>query len=124
MKLDQAFPSRYLRPADLGGRRPVVTVDRVVAERVGGQARRAVRFVGKSKLLLLNRTNWGALAGITGEADDDRWAGARVRLVVTSVAFQGREVPAIRIEAAPAAGPTTSQSAPLATLPAASEVPF
>ena len=124
MKIDQAFPSRYLRPPDLGGRQPIVTVDRVVTERVAGQPRRAVCFRGKTKLLLLNKTNWRAFMEITRQDDDDQWAGARVRLVVTSVAFQGREVPAIRVEAAPPPGPPAGHSAAVPTMPAASEVPF
>ena len=36
---------------------------------------------------------------ITGADDSDEWTGAKIKLVVAMVDFQGKRVPAIRIEA-------------------------
>jgi hypothetical protein len=55
-------------------------------------------FKGKDKGLVLNKTNWSALVDITGEEDSDDWEGKKVKLVTRKVEYQGKRVPAIRIE--------------------------
>jgi hypothetical protein len=104
MNIDDAFPSRYLRPADLGQAAPVVTIAAVRLERVGPRktSKPVVYFVGKEKGLILNRTNGSAIAALLRAKDTDAWPGGRVRLFVTETTFAGDAVPCIRIKAATA----------------------
>lgn len=113
MKANDVFPGKYLRADDLGGKEPIVTIKSVHNETLGDELKPILMFEGKEKGLVLNKTNWSAIADITGQDDSDDWAGARVKLVTRKVDFQGKRVPAIRIEE-PTAKP---QQKPLSTKP-------
>ncbi len=103
MKSTDIFPSKYLRAADLDGREPVVTIARVDMETLGDERKPVVYFVGKDKGLVMNKTNFSAIEDISGEEDTDNWAGTKVKLITVKVEFQGKRVPAIRIEEVAAA---------------------
>jgi hypothetical protein len=103
--LNDLFPSRYLKAADLKGSSPTVTVAGVMLE-VMGRAREkkpVVYFVGKSKGLLLNKTNALELARLAGSDNTDQWVGVRVRLVATTDTFGKETYPVVRIQPALAA---------------------
>jgi hypothetical protein len=100
MKSTDIFPGKYLRAADLDGREPIVTIDRVEVETLGDDSKPVMYFTGKEKGLVMNKTNWSATVEITDEEDSDDWAGHKVKLVTRKVEFQGKRVPAIRIEEA------------------------
>ena len=102
-----AFPSKYLRPDDLGRAAPVVTIDAVRIEMVGSrrQKKPVVYFVGKSKGMILNKTNATAIATLLRTKDTDAWRGGRVRLYVTETKFGDDMVACIRVKAAIAAVP-------------------
>jgi hypothetical protein len=61
-----------------------------------------VYFENQSKALVLNKTNSNSLEELSGSDETDDWVGLRISLYATKVDFQGRRVPAIRIDAAPA----------------------
>ena len=98
MRADKAFPSEYLKASDLDGRTPTVTIDRVEAKTIGPDLRLLVHFVGQKKSLVLNKTNFNAIAEITGRDDSDDWSGCRIKLITARVEYQGKRVPAIRID--------------------------
>lgn len=98
MKSSDIFPSKYLRAADLGDKEPIVTIDRVEMETLGDDRKPVVYFRGKDKGLVLNKTNFNAIAEISGEDDTDSWAGVKVKLFTAKVEFQGKRVPAVRID--------------------------
>lgn len=98
MKSTDVYPSKYLRAADLNGHEPVVTIDRVDMETLGDDRKPVVYFKGKDKGVVLNKTNWNAIEEIAGEEDSDNWKGVKVKLIVVKVEFQGKRVPAIRID--------------------------
>ena len=100
MKGNAVFPGKYLRADDLGGKEPVVTVSHIKIETLGEDSKPVLYFAGKERGLVLNKTNWSALVDVTGEEDSDDWEGKKVKLVVRKVEFQGKRVPAIRIEGA------------------------
>ena len=102
MNIRDAFPSRFLRPEDLKGAEPVVTIDRVAFEVVGRKREKKaiVYFVGKAKGLVLNRTNADALTQLLGSALTEEWQTRRVRLYSTQTTFGRDQVPCIRIKAA------------------------
>lgn len=103
MRGDDLFPSKYLKPADLGSARPVVTIRRVdQVQMFGGDSKPVCYFEGREKGFVLNKTNWRAIEALTGQPDSDDWPGARIRLYVTQVPFQGTQVDAIRVMAASA----------------------
>jgi hypothetical protein len=97
MKSTDIFPGKYLRAADLGTAEPVVTIRTVTMETLGDDTKPVLYFEGKEKGVVLNKTNWNSCVEITGEDDSDDWAGHKVKLFVAKVDFQGKRVPAIRI---------------------------
>ncbi len=101
MKANDAFPSKFLKAADLQGRRVVVTIAHVEIEKFDDGDRPCVFFVGKDKGVVLNKTNFNAIADITGEADSDDWAGKRITLYTAKVDYQGKRVEAIRVDDPP-----------------------
>jgi hypothetical protein len=101
MKVGSAFPSTYLKADDLGGARPVVTIEKVAMEDLGDESKPIVYFRGKDKGLVLNRTNAASIAEILGTDEMDDWKNGQIQLFTTKVDFQGRRVLAIRVEAPP-----------------------
>src|SRR5690606_24028193 len=114
MLISNAFPSNYIRAADLQGRSVVVTIDRVTLEDLNGEHKPVLHFEGKHRGLVLNKTNATTLAGSFGD-DTAAWEGQKIELFPVEADFQGRRVPAIRVRvppgtsradyAAPVAGP-------------------
>lgn len=98
MKASDVFPSNYLRAADLDGREPIVTIARVGVETFGDESKPVVFFQGKEKGVVLNKTNFNAIVDITREDDTDNWPGHQIKLITVKVEFQGKRVPAIRVE--------------------------
>lgn len=108
MDVNAAFPSKYLKAADIGEAKPTVVIDRVQMEAVGREQeqRPVVYFTGKSKGVVLNKTNAKAIAQIAGTAETDDWSGVRVQLFVSMVDYGGESVEAIRVRAPkPASAP-------------------
>jgi len=101
MDVNAAFPSKYLRAADLGDAQPVVTISRVVVEAVGRdqEQKPVVYFDGKAKGVVLNKTNARAIAAVVGSSETDDWQGWQVQLYVATVEFSGESMEAIRIRA-------------------------
>lgn len=102
MKISSAFPSKYLRAADLDGRQVTVEISRVDMEDVatGEEPKPVLYFSGKSKGVVMNKTNANTLAMAYGD-ESDEWAGQPVVLFSAHVDFQGRSVEAIRMKVPP-----------------------
>ena len=98
MRVSDAFPSNYLKAADLQGRVVVVTIDRCEMEDIGDERKPILFFQGKQKGMVLNKTNANNVAVLYGD-DTDEWTGQPVELFEAMVDFQGKTVPAIRIRA-------------------------
>lgn len=103
MKVSGAFPGNYLKADDLGPARPVLIIRQVEMEDIGDDHKPVVYFEHKEKGLVLNKTNANAIVEIAGTDEMDDWPGTTIRLYSTMVDFQGRRVPAIRVEKPPAA---------------------
>jgi hypothetical protein len=95
-----SFPSNYLKAADLKGTEPVVTMDRVVFEPVGAkkEMRGVLYFVGKTKGLIINKTNARKIVDITGSAITEQWSGIKIRLYTAETTYAGDVVDGIRIK--------------------------
>ncbi len=131
MKINDAFPSRYMKAADLKGRAVVVEIQDAVAEPLKGldgktQTKTVLYFKNKKKSMPLNRTNFLAVAKATGEEDSDDWHGHKIELYPTTTQMAGEEVECIRIRqpSAPRAEkPTTPPKSPPADQ-SNDEIPF
>lgn len=103
MRISDVFKSKYIKAADLPDGRITVTIAKVTVEDFGDDDEK-LRFVAWFKELeqglILNRTNSNMLEELSGSDDSDSWTGLRIDLYSTRVDFQGKRVPAVRIEAA------------------------
>lgn len=96
MQIDSAYPSNYLKAADLNGQNVKVTISHISMEDVGGDPKPVLYFQGKEKGMVLNKTNANNIKeGYGGETDN--WSGKEVVLFEAMVDFQGKTVPSIRI---------------------------
>lgn len=97
--INDVFPSKHLKAADLKGQTVRVTIDRYEFEMLGqgAQAQRkpVLYFRGKDKGLVLNKTNANNIALMHGPELDD-WAGCDIEMFPTMTDFQGKSVEAIR----------------------------
>lgn len=100
MRISAAFPSDYLKAADLGGRQIMVTMSHVAMNDIGGEPKPILYFDGKEKGIVLNKTNANKIAELFGDDTED-WKGQQIVLYEAMVDFQGRTVAAIRVRAAP-----------------------
>ena len=104
MKVNEAFPSRFLKSEDLKGRKVAVTIKYIEMEKVGEDTRPVITFVGKDKVLTLNKTNSLMIAKIVGTDEMDEWSGAKIVLRPDVTTFGGKPIDCIRVEAATSAG--------------------
>jgi hypothetical protein len=99
---EQAFPTRFLKAADLGGKPAVVTIKEAAQEKLkngnGEEETKTVLYFQKGKkALVLNLTNWTKIADVTGEDDSDNWPGHRIEVFPTTTEMKGKEVDCIRV---------------------------
>jgi hypothetical protein len=111
MKLNDIYPSAWLKASDLGDTPLVLTIDRIeMAEMQDGNRKPALYFQEEDKGLILNKTNANAIAAVYGDDTDD-WLQQKIQLISVPTDFQGRTVDAIRVrvrQAKPAAKPQLS----------------
>ena len=98
MKGNEIFGGKTLKAADLGNAQPIVTIESVRSHKFDDGTKAVIKFQGKDKELVCNKTNWNSIVEITGEEDSDNWTGHRIKLTVAKVDYQGQRVPAIRVE--------------------------
>lgn len=98
MRISAAFPSDYLKAADLQDRNVRVAIDHVEMKDIGDDHKPILYFQGKDKGLVLNKTNANAIASAYGDDTDD-WPGRELVLFPIMTEFQGKTVPAIRVRA-------------------------
>jgi len=99
MDINQAFPSKYLKAADLQGKTLKVVIEDVsrIEEGEGDlKGKFALNMVGKEKQMVLNKTNAMVIAGVFGP-ETDGWRGKELVLFSEKVQFQGQMVDALRV---------------------------
>lgn len=101
MKANDAFPSKYIKAADLKGNEVVVKITHATTEKLNGEDKVIVYFAGKQKGLVCNKTNFNQIVKISGQDDTDDWTGVDVCLYEAMVDFQGDSVPSVRIKSPP-----------------------
>ena len=70
MRISNAFPSEYLRPADLQERQVTVKMSRLEIREVGDEKKPVLFFEGKDKGLVLNKTNAKTISTVYGDETD------------------------------------------------------
>lgn len=100
MRISSAFPSDYLKAADLQSRQVTVKVSHLEMKEIGGEPKPILFFEGKDKGMVLNKTNANVISSSYGDDTDD-WPGAELILFESMVDFQGKTVPAIRCKVPP-----------------------
>lgn len=98
MRVSEAFPSEYLKAADLRDKNVLVVIDRVEMKDIGDDHKPVLFFQGKDKGMVLNKTNANNIATAYGDDTDD-WVGREIVLFPAMVDFQGKTVQAIRVRA-------------------------
>jgi hypothetical protein len=102
MNRNEAFPSRFLKAADLTQPR-VGIISYISTERFPDDDRDKliVNFETHGiKPMVLNVTNFDAIAEIAGTDETDRWPRLTIELFATKVPLRGKLVDAVRVRAA------------------------
>jgi len=99
MHIDQLYPSKFLRCADLNGQPLRVTIAGIKREDLGGESKVVLSFANGEKSLILNKTNARTIAKTLGD-ETRAWAGKDIVLVPAQVDFKGDIVDAIRVRGA------------------------
>lgn len=128
-RLQDLYPSKYLKAADIEGHEPIVTIRTCVVEELGQEdskeSKPVLYFEGKERGLALNKTNAETIALILDSDDTDDWKGQRIKLVVEVVAFKGKATKAIRVRQADVkAAKAKTEDVPPTNLETADEIPF
>jgi hypothetical protein len=100
--LSSAFPSKWLKHGDLGGKARKFLMSHVENIEIGFGANKETKpvlfFEGTDKGLVLNRTNANAIIEAYGD-EMDNFAGKELILVPTCTEFQGKSHDVIRVRA-------------------------
>ncbi len=104
--VDEMFPTKYLKAADLGGKVVNLKIAFVeVGVKLGNDLVNIIHFAGTERLLVMNKTNFNriviALHPLIGDKakNTDNWTGQTISLYEEMVEFQGALKPAIRVRA-------------------------
>lgn len=96
MKISAAFPSDYLKEADLEGKPALKTMGKVEMRELGSDHKPVLFFQNEEKGLVLNKINSSTIADEFGD-DTSGWAGKQIVLYPARTDFQGKSVACIRL---------------------------
>ena len=99
MRAHDAFPSTYLKSADVKAKPLVATISHMEMETVGqgqDQKEKPVLHLEDGKPMVLNRTNFEALEEAFGDSDD--WSGHKIKIKCERTKYQGKTVDGLRID--------------------------
>jgi hypothetical protein len=96
-KISDAFPSKWLRAAEVDEAGETLTIRRVQYEEVAHNEKKLVcYFTQRDKGLVLNKTNGQTIAELYGD-DTDEWYGQSITIYPAEVLFNQQIVPGIRV---------------------------
>ena len=114
MRISAAFPSKYLKAADIPhGREVTCQIEDVRSEEMeqSHDEKPVLYFAGKDKGLVMNVTNANSIADAYGD-DTEAWNGKTVIIFGTTTDFQGRSVACLRIRIPKGRSPSTPPLTP------------
>lgn len=102
MNINAAFPSKYIKAAEVPEDGLSLVIDRVEVEDVDGKgAHKPVVYFRKAKKgLVLNVTNAKKIAQLVGSQDTDEWSGKAITLYQSETEYAGDTVACVRVRAA------------------------
>ena len=117
MRMNDAFPSKYLKAEDLEEGDLIVKIKEAQFEEFTDQRTKrpdnkpVLYFSGEVKPLVLNKTNYKTITQLLGSDDTDDWTGRKIALYATEVESFGEVTLGIRVRLkAPATAKTTAES--------------
>jgi hypothetical protein len=97
MRSNEAYPSRYLKSADVKTKHMIATINHVAMETVGQDKKeKPVIYLETGKPIVCNRTNFEAIEEAFGDSDD--WPGKKIKVYCAPTTYQGKRTDGIRIE--------------------------
>lgn len=131
MRMNDAFPSKYLKAEDLEEGDLVVTISDVQFEEFKDPKTQrpdnkpVMHFEGKdSKPMVLNKTNYKVISQLLGSDDTDNWIGKKIALYATEVESFGETVLGIRVRMRQKTAQAKATAAPQAARKSAPADPF
>jgi hypothetical protein len=100
---NELFPSRFVKAADVSTPR-TMTIASADLETFRNDGKEQIKLVlcfreRGSKQLVINATNFDAVAVITGSDESSDWVGHQIELFADRVLFQGRPFDCVRVRA-------------------------
>lgn len=94
----EAFPSKYLKSADVKTKPIIATISHVDQEVVGQDKalKWIIHFENDVKPMVCNRTNFETIEAAFG--DSDLWPDHKIKIYCASTAYQGKRIDGIRVE--------------------------
>lgn len=108
--ISQVFSGETLKAADLQNREHTVVIAAVEVKEFNDGNKLIIRFDGKKKALVCNKTNASRIGIIAGSTNTDAWIGRQIVLAPELVDFRGESVWAIRVK--PPGSPAPGQPQP------------
>ncbi len=98
--VSDAFPSNYLKAADLNNHTIKLRMDKVIFEEIGQEKDKkpVMYFADVKKGLVLNKTNATTIGAVHGQ-ELEGWTGKEIEIFSMMVPYQGQNVAAIRVRA-------------------------
>jgi hypothetical protein len=97
MRKNQAFPSTYIKAADVKAKPIIAVISHLAQEAIGqDKQEKHVLHFEHGKPLVLNRVNWEMLEDTFGDSDD--WTGHKVKLYAARTTFQSKIVDCVRVQ--------------------------
>jgi hypothetical protein len=97
INMNDAFPSKWLKAADVGDDDILVTMRNVTMEEVADGERKPVLWLeGYDKGVVLNKTNGTNISQLYGP-DSDGWIGRQMTLSTAWVDFNGKSTLSLRL---------------------------
>jgi hypothetical protein len=93
----EAFPSKYLKSADVKAKPIVATIKHVDQEVVGQDKElKWVIYFEECKPMVCNKTNFETIEADFGDSDD--WPGHKVKIYCAPTHYQGKKTDGIRVQ--------------------------
>lgn len=97
MNMNDVFPSKYIKAADLGGQVSIKTMNFVQMEEMGdGEQKPVLYFQNEQKGLVLNKTNTQRIVTLYGQ-ESGGWAGKELELYPDLAEFRGTTTECVRV---------------------------
>lgn len=91
------FGGNYLKASDI--EKPLsLTITSTKVQRLEDRDKLIVHFDEVEKELVLNKINTNRIIEWSGSKDTDNWPGTKITLLATTVEYDGKDVPCIRVK--------------------------